>query len=225
MSRFETFLFDLDGTLIDHFTAIQRCYAHTLPQLGLPAPTLEQVRAAVGGGLENTLANFIEPARIPEALKIYRAHWEKTMLQDVTLLPGARELLEFLHARQARLAVLTNKLGTSSRQLSAHLGLTSLLDLVIGANDTPWLKPERDLTLQVLTQLGGDPATALFIGDSPYDVEAAHNAGFPCWVVTTGTHSAEQLRAAGADAVFTDLREIHAALAAPNSAQPATSTL
>jgi phosphoglycolate phosphatase len=52
----------------------------------------------------------------------------------------------------------------------------------------------------------------MLVGDSPFDVMAAHNGGFPCWCVTTGTHDAEQLRAAAADAVFPDLFELHAAL-------------
>ena len=81
--QFRTFLFDLDGTLIDHFTAIHRCYAHTLPQLGLPEPTLAQVRDAVGGGLENALLKFIRPDQVPAAVKIYRAYWDRTMLDDV----------------------------------------------------------------------------------------------------------------------------------------------
>ena len=53
--RFRTVLFDLDGTLMDHLPAIHRSYVHTLPQLGLPAPTYEQVKRAIGGGLENAM--------------------------------------------------------------------------------------------------------------------------------------------------------------------------
>ena len=50
------------------------------------------------------------------------------------------------------------------------------------------------------------------IGDSPFDVQAALNAGFPCWAVTTGTHHAAELHAAGATRVFANLAEIQAAL-------------
>ena len=48
MPRFATILLDLDGTIVDAFTTIHRGYVHTLPQLGFPAPTMEQVRRAVG---------------------------------------------------------------------------------------------------------------------------------------------------------------------------------
>jgi HAD superfamily hydrolase (TIGR01509 family) len=212
MVRFRTVLFDLDGTLIDHFAAIHRSYAHTLPQLGLPAPTLAQVRAAVGGGLENAMLNFVPEARLAEALKIFRAFWDVHMLEDVKPLPGAVELLRALHSQGVVCAVLTNKHGPSSRAICDHLHLTPYLSAIIGATDTPWLKPHPEFTRHALELLHAEPSTALLVGDSPYDVQAAHGAGLPCWAVTTGTHNAEQLRAAHADKVFASLNEMAAAL-------------
>lgn len=213
--RFHTILFDLDGTLIDHFTAIYRSHAHTLKQLGLPAPTYVQVRAAVGGGLENAIARLAGPERVAEALPIYRAYWDSTLLDDVQLLPGASELLTALHTQGVRTAVLTNKLGTSARVICEYLALSPLLDAVVGASDTVWLKPDPALTRQVLARLGADTATTLLIGDSPYDIQTAHQAALPCWCVTTGTHNAAELQAARADAVFASLNEIAATLASP----------
>ena len=212
MARFSTLLFDLDGTLIDHFAAIHRCYAHTLPQLGQPEPTLAQVRDAVGGGLENALLKFIRPDQVPAAVKIYRAYWDRTMLDDVLALPGALALLHDLHARGLTVAIFTNKHAPSSRLIADHLGFTPFLAGNFGAHDTPWLKPEPAFTAHVLTTLHADAATTLLVGDSPFDVQAALNAGFPCWAVTTGTHHAAELHAAGATRVFANLAEIQAAL-------------
>jgi HAD superfamily hydrolase (TIGR01509 family) len=212
VTRFRTILFDLDGTLIDHFAAIHRSYVHTLPQLGLPAPTLAQVRAAVGGGIENAMRKFVPEARLAEALKIYRPFWDAHMLEGVEPLPGAVELLRALHARGIACAVLTNKHGPSSRATCDHLHLTPYLGAIIGATDTPWLKPQPEFTRHALELLHAEPSTALLVGDSPYDVQAAHAAGLPCWAVTTGTHNAEQLRAARADKVFASLGEMAAEL-------------
>jgi len=202
---FQTFLFDLDGTIVDHFKAIHRCYAHTLPQVGLPEPTPQQVRDAIGGGLENALLNFVPPEKLQDTLAIYREYWNRTMLDDVEAMPGALELLRGLHGRGATLAVLTNKVGPSSRLICEKLGFSPYLRAVVGAGDTPWLKPDRRLSLHTLELLGAPASTALLVGDSPFDVDAAHNGGFPCWVVTTGTHSLEELREARADEVFADL--------------------
>lgn len=205
MPLFKTFLFDLDGTLVDHFAAIHRSHSYAMRQLGLPPPTMEQVRAAVGGGLERAVTRLVGPERAPEALAIYLPYWNKTMLDDVKLLPGARELLEKLLARGATLAVLTNKHGSSSRLICDHLGLTPFLRGIFGATDTPWLKPQPEFTAHALAQLGATAAGTLLVGDSPFDVQTGQNGGFPVWCVTTGTHNADELRAAGADKVFPDL--------------------
>lgn len=205
MLPFNTFLFDLDGTLVDHFAAIHRAHSHTMAQLGLPPPTMEQVRAAVGGGVELAVSRLVGRERTAEALEIYRPYWAATMLNDVELLPGARELLRALHARGAKLAVLTNKHGPSSRLICDHLNITSFLNGIFGAADTPWLKPQPEFAQHALTTLGAIAKDTLLIGDSTYDVETGHLGGFPCWCVTTGTHSAEELRAAGASEIFSDL--------------------
>ncbi|HYP16450.1 MAG TPA: HAD hydrolase-like protein, partial [Opitutus sp.] len=87
--RFATFLFDLDGTLVDHFAAIHRAHSHTLRQLGLPAPSMAQVRAAVGGGVEVAVRRLVGAERTAEALAVYRPYWDATMLDDVALFAGA----------------------------------------------------------------------------------------------------------------------------------------
>jgi phosphoglycolate phosphatase len=212
--KHQTFLLDLDGTLIDHFAAIHRSYVHTMRELGHPLPTLAQVRAAVGGGLDTAIRRFVTAEELPRAMKIYRAYWDATMLDDVVLLPGARELLEALRARGARVGVLTNKLGTSSRLICAHLGIADLLGAVVGAQDTAWLKPQPELTDHTLALLGGTREGALMVGDSPFDIDTGHNAGLPSWCVTTGTHTGDELRAAGADAIFANLASLRAALPA-----------
>ncbi len=210
--RYRTVLFDLDGTLVDHFKAIHRAHTHTMRQLGLPSPTMAQVHAAVGAGLETAIARLAGPARVQAALPIYSSYWDATMLDDVELLPGARELLRALRAAGAQCAVFTNKRGDSSRRLCDHLGVTPHLAGIFGAHDTPWLKPDPRFAQHALEKLGAHAATTCLVGDSPYDVAAAKNAGFGCVVVTTGTHTAEELRTAGAPLVCASLAEIQAFL-------------
>lgn len=211
---FRTVLLDLDGTIVDAFTTIHRSYVHTLPQFGRPAPTMAEVRRAVGGGLASAMEQFLPADLVPAAMKVHVAYSQQILLEDVTLLPGALELVRTLHARGVTLAVYTNKHGDSSRRICAHLGLTPFLTGIYGAGDTPWLKPEPEFAAHVFKALNAEPATTLLIGDSPFDVAAAHNAGFTCWAVATGTHTAEQLTAAKADRVFAELTTLDQALAA-----------
>ena len=205
MSRFETILLDLDGTIVDAFTTIHRAYAHTLPLFGRPAPTVEQVRNAVGGGLHNAMRHFLPEELIAEAMKIHIAYTDTILLEDVKLMPGTLELLRAEHGKGVKFAVFTNKRGEHARLVCEHLGVTPFLSGVFGAGDTPWLKPQPDFAAHVLQALGARRETTMLIGDSPFDVKAAHAGGFACWCVTTGTHTAGQLRAGGAEAVFPDL--------------------
>jgi phosphoglycolate phosphatase-like HAD superfamily hydrolase len=212
MPRFRTLLLDLDGTLVDAFTTLHRAYCHVLPQFGRPAPSVAQVRSAVGGGLENAMRHFLPDELIAEAVRRHLAYTDGILLDDVTLLPGALALVRTQHAAGVTLAAFTNKRGDHSRRVCAHLGVSPYLRGVFGAKDTPWLKPQPEFAAHVLAQLDGAPATTLLIGDSPFDVAAAHQGGFACWCVTTGTHTAAQLHAAGADGVFADLFAVQAAL-------------
>ena len=212
--RLRTVLFDMDGTLVDHFAAIERAHTHTLRQLGLPAPTTAEVRAAVGGGLELAISRLIGPERVQEALKIFRPYWDATMLDDVQLLPGARELLAALKQAGVRTAVFTNKHGPSSRRICEQLGLANLLDGNFGATDTPWLKPAPEFAAHVLHALGAEAATTALVGDSPFDFAAAQNAGLGFYAVTTGTHTAAEMRAAGATGIFPNLLALRPVLLA-----------
>lgn len=212
MPHYATLLLDLDGTLVDAFTTIHRSYTHVLPQLGLPAPTMAQVRRAVGGGLENAMRHFVREDQLAEAVRRHIEHTNRILLEDAKLMPGALELLRAQHAAGVKLAVFTNKRGEHARLVCTHLGVTPYLDGIFGAKDTPWLKPQPEFAAHVLGQLGAAAASTLLLGDSPFDVQAAHNGGFACWCVTTGTHDVEQLRAAGAEDVFADLLAVREAL-------------
>ena len=208
VTRYRTVLFDLDGTLLDHFGAIHRTHSQTMEKLGLPPPTMEQVRRAVGGGLDEAVRRIVGPQHehlVAQAAPLYRSLWPNNILYELRVLPGAREVLQALRADGVRCAVFTNKHGDSSRTLMQHTGLDAYLDGIFGAFDTPWLKPDPKFAQHALKTLGADPATACLVGDSPYDVQAGIAAGFPCFCVTTGTHNAEELNAAGAAGVYPDL--------------------
>lgn len=203
--RFTCVLFDLDGTLIDHFHAIHRCHAYAMTQLGLPEPTLAQVRNAVGGGLDEAIAKLAGPDKV-HALRPHFLHlWEKTNLHDVISLPGAMEILQALRSTGTTCAVLTNKRGYAAREVCGHLGFTPLLKDIFGADDTPWIKPQPEFTRHALTHLGFAAADTVLIGDSPFDVATARSGGLGFVGVTTGTHNTEELRVAGAGRVVPDL--------------------
>lgn len=212
MHRFHTVFFDLDGTLVDAFTTLHRAYGYTLPRFGLPAPTMEQVRRSVGGGLENAMSNFLPLQLVAEGCRIHVAYTEKILLEDPVPYDGAKELVRGLRADGTRTGVLTNKIGDHARAVLAHLGMAEQFDLILGARDCPWRKPSAEFTAEALRRIGGDAAHCGLVGDSPFDLATARNAGIPCYCVTTGTHDEAALRAAGATDVYSGLRPLAAAV-------------
>jgi HAD superfamily hydrolase (TIGR01509 family) len=209
-SPIKAILYDLDGTLVDNFGAIHRSIAHAQQALGLPISSYEKVRATVGGGIEMTLARLVGPELAPQALPYFTEFFQKNMFVDLHPLPGAAWMLEQLHARGLRQAVLTNKHGEAARATIAHLGWSPWIELVLGTHDTPWRKPMAEFGRHALQELQTAPAEALMIGDSPFDIEAGINAGLRSQAVTTGSHTRAQLLAhqPAPEAVFDNLHDL-----------------
>ena len=186
-------LFDLDGTLIDQFEAIHRSFALTLKNMGLPEPSYDEVKKAVGGASEATMTKLIGKERAKEAVQKLRPIFEKEMFNGLTSLPGALEILEKCEEENIKTAVLTNKHGPHARAACDHLKLSKYLQFTLGADDTEWKKPNPKLTALALEKLGVTNQETLYVGDSPFDYQTAQNASMPCILLSTGTHSMEEL--------------------------------
>ncbi len=192
--KIQAILFDLDGTLIDQFEAIHKAFSRTLLEMGFPEPSFEQVKRAVGGASESTMQKLIGRTRAAEGVVRLRPIFERVMLHGLKELPGATASLNRLRSNGISCAVMTNKHGPHARTACNHLGLNKFLEFVLGANDTPWKKPDPKLTRIALNKIRFNPSETLYVGDSPYDYETAKLGGLPCRLIASGTHEAEELR-------------------------------
>ncbi len=210
----ETILFDLDGTLVNHFTTISNSIAYAQRELGLPESSYQQVLTAVGGGIALTLTRLMGKEDAEAAWPIFHKHFEENLLEGAFALPGAAWLLENLKAKgDYRLAVFTNKGGDHSRALLKHLGLDQWLDAIVGTGDTPYRKPEPQFTAHMLELMETTSDETILIGDSPFDFEAAEAGCLRSYLVATGSHSADQLAEETAAAgIYTDLYQLGEAL-------------
>jgi phosphoglycolate phosphatase len=204
-------LFDLDGTLIDHFTTIHKGVAFAQRELGLPESDYARVRATVGGSVAITLSKLCGEENVPAAEPLFRQHFEEIIFDDVFTLPGADWLLETLKKRGDKLGVFTNKYAGHTRSVLAHLGLDQWFDVIIGTGDPdcPYRKPDPLFTAHALEQMDCASEEALMIGDSPYDLAAAEAGCIPCHLVATGSHSSEELSEyIVSDYIYKDLHEL-----------------
>lgn len=203
----DTVLFDLDGTLIDNFTAIHRCYEAVAIELGLPPKTYDDVLNAVGGSIVVTLGKLVPPEKTEAAVELYRQKFPSMMYEGLAVYPGVDDALVRLKARGYRLAVYTNKGAHNSRELLAHVNLLGRFDRVFGTVEVPWRKPDPEFTAHVLRELKSDAARTVMIGDSTFDIATARNGGLRAvHCVTTGSHDAHGLREA--DSVHADMSSL-----------------
>lgn len=207
-SQARVILFDLDGTLIDHFSAIHRAVSHAQAQLGLPTSDYATVRATVGGSVPITLGKLCGGAdAAARAEPYFRQHFAEIMLEDVKPLPGAGDLLQRLKSLGMTLAVLTNKYDAHAKAVLAHLGMDTWLDGILGTDgELPYRKPDPRFTMQALEALDCASEDCLLVGDSPYDFATAEAACLPCHLIATGSHSLQQLaEETSADGIHQDL--------------------
>lgn len=172
-------IFDLDGTLIDSLENIAASLNHMRGEFRLPPLSLEEVKRAVGKGARNLVTRTMpdNDRRIDEALAIYLEHNGRTLAVHTKLYPGAEELLSDLHQTGIPLALVTNKNTAHSELLLSFLGVSHYFHTILGCDAVKNCKPAPDPLLEALSRTGAKTETAVMVGDSSNDFDAARAAG------------------------------------------------
>ncbi|MDQ3866896.1 MAG: HAD-IA family hydrolase [Actinomycetota bacterium] len=206
--RHPTVLFDLDGTLIDSGAMILASFRHaTRTVLAREIPD-EELVAAVGGATIHDQMRVFDVERVEDLVEAYRAH-NTPLHEELEAFEGVDRVLASLRSEGRRLGVVTAKRRRTVDLAFRVLDLGRWFDTVVTAEDTARHKPDPEPVLLALDRLGGTPAAAAFVGDSPFDVAAGKAAGvFSVAVLWGGIHPEEKLRGAGADVVVQSPEEL-----------------
>jgi len=190
-------IFDLDGTLVDSYQAIQESLAFAMSTLGFTPWPLEETKRRVGRGLETLLQEAVGASHVAEGVRLFRSHYPTVYLEKSFLLPGVEETLSALREAGKILAVATNKPSDFSRDLLRHLGVARHFALVLGPLDVPRPKPHPDMIHAILATLDFSADQALYVGDMVLDSESAAAAGMEAVLVSSGGNTIEELTATG----------------------------
>ena len=207
MQAYSGYLFDLDGTLVDTAPDINAALNHALRQTGLAAVNESLTRHWVGHGARVLVEKALEHHRQRRTdLDAIHGHFLDYYEQHVADLsqpyPGVLAALAQLRARQAKLAVVTNKLSRFTQALLANVGIAEYFDVVVCGDTTSAPKPAADPALHACASLGTAPAMTLFVGDSTTDVGCARAAGCPVVCVRGGYSQGVNADLLGADGVI-----------------------
>ncbi len=184
-------LFDVDGTLIDTEELIAQSLAHACRlHLGREHPREEYLKL-IGRPVAVQMEILGGPhaaEMIPAAMDYYEEHPELEREFG-----EAVDALRRIHAAGFKTGLVTSKVRMELEPTLERHGLHRYAPLVVTADQTPRPKPYPDPVLFALEQLGVEPAAALFVGDSPYDMAAGRDAGARTAAALWGPHSREAL--------------------------------
>ena len=206
--RFETVLFDLDGTVVDSGGIILASMRHATQEvLGRDYSDEELMQAVGGPGLEAQMS-ALAPDHVDQLVDVYRAHNEP-LHDELEACPGMEDVLVRLHDEGRRLGIVTAKRRSTVELAFARVPLGHLFETIVGGDETDRHKPDPEPLLLGAERLGADPAATAYVGDSPFDVRAAKAAGMFAVAVTWGRiHDRERLEAEQPDAIVENAEEL-----------------
>jgi phosphoglycolate phosphatase len=207
-ARFDTIIYDLDGTLIDSAKDMQMAVSHVLADHGLQPVSEDDVRIFMGQGSKITMGKAfakngksLDDTALSAVTREFVRYYEADPVRYTTAFDGVAEVV----ARFARLGlkqgVCTNKFEKPSRMILEGLKLMPPITDVAGADTFPVRKPDPKHILLLVERMGGKPERTVMIGDSIHDVQAAHGAGLPAVLVSWG-YTVKPARELGAEAVI-----------------------
>lgn len=210
--RYDPILFDLDGTVVDSGAIILASLRHaTQTVLGETIPD-ERLLATVGGsGLASQMRDF-DPERVDELVRVYTEH-NRPLHAELAACDGMLNLLEELKAGGRRLGIVTAKRRATVDLAFETVPIAHLFDVVVAGDETERHKPHPEPLLRALAQVGATVETAAYVGDSPFDIQAAKAGGLTAIAVTWGRiHDRDRLEREEPDHIVETTEELHAVL-------------
>lgn len=209
--KYESYIFDLDGTLLSTLTDLAASCNYALRSCGMPERTIDEVRRFVGNGvkklMERAIPQGVDNPRFEECYAAFREHYMVHNLDTTATYPGVLEMLGRLKGQGAKLAVVSNKFYAATQELVKHF-FGDYVEVAIGERPDIRKKPAPDTVEEALRQLEASPDTAVYIGDSDVDIMTAKNSGMPCVSVLWGFRDKEFLLEHGATTLISKPEEM-----------------
>jgi len=202
MKKYDTLIFDLDGTLLNTLEDLMDSVNFALKGNGLPERTLDEIRSFVGNGVENLVRRSAMPITDEKTLEgvlaEFKKHYAVNCENKTALYPGIKELLETLKSSGYKIAIVTNKHQEAVKPLYESY-FEGVVDVAIGQQEAYRKKPDPDGVFLAIQALEADRETSVYIGDSEVDFETAKRANLPCILVTWGFRDRAELEAIGGE--------------------------
>ncbi len=188
MKKYDYFLFDLDGTLLETEELILECFKHSLKLVyNLKVPD-EKLVNKIGLPLKDQvklicLENQLREIPFAEFQAIHMNHQLKIWRKFIKLFPQVRETLTQLQEKNKKLAIVTSRKMPTTELYLKHTKIFDFFPVIITPEKTTQHKPKAEPALKAMEEMKAKKARTLFIGDSIYDMQCAKESGIDSYLI------------------------------------------
>lgn len=205
----EALILDVDGTLVDSNELHVRAWHDAFAKFGKDLP-LEAIREHIGKGGDLLVPDLLrarEMQKFSTELKEFRReHFRSVYLERVKPFPGITETLAGFHEMGLKMILATSSDPVEVEHFIELLGIEKLIEGATSKEDAEFSKPSPEIFQAALERLGTAVERTLAVGDTPYDVLAAHRACLPIAAVTCGGFDRRRLEKA--EFIFDDVGDL-----------------
>jgi len=201
MSRFDTILFDFDGTLLYTVEDLANAVNHAIALRGYPTHSVKAIERMVGNGVNTLVARALpqgfDTPGYEDIMSDFRAYYQLHCFDTTRPYAGVPEMLRAFSGRGMKLAIVTNKYQAAAEELRQRF-FADTVPLIVGDLEGRARKPAPDSALIALEALGSKQETAIYVGDTEVDMQTAQNAGLAFAAVAWGYRTRQELEAIAA---------------------------
>ncbi len=211
--KYEAVLLDMDGTVLDTVEDIKDSLNAALVKFGLPEVSREKTISNLGNASRCLVFHSV-PEGTPEelsekVLEFYLPYYDAHSHIKTSPYEGITNMLDKLNNQGVKLAIISNKPDSTVKELAAEF-FPDKLQCAVGQSESIRRKPEPDMVLKAVLDLGLSLDKCVYVGDSEVDVLTARNAGMDCISVSWGFRTKQQLVEAGAAVIADTVQQLYA---------------
>ena len=205
-------IFDFDGTLADTKENIILTFQMTMKELGVEIKSRQECAATIGLTLEDAF-KVLYPGMAAEKYILLRDTYRRIFKENRKILvpglfPEVMETLEELQRRGYLMSIASSRQSPSLHSFLEDMKIAHLFEYAVGGDNVEHPKPAPDAVLQILRHYNLSAEEAFVVGDMPFDINMATNAGVKSCGVTWGNADAAQLRESGANYVIDKMSQL-----------------
>lgn len=202
--KYDTVIFDLDGTLLHTLDDLYYSTNYALEQYNFPTRTYEEVRTFVGNGVKVLIEKAVPNGKqdyVEEVLEVFKNHYKVHSMDHIYIYKGINELVSELKKLNIKIAVVTNKFHAAAEMIVEKYFKDDFL-VTLGESKELNKKPHPDMCNKVLSILNSKCENTLYVGDSEVDILTATNANLKCISCSWGFRTHDELINAGANIII-----------------------